>query len=90
MDGARGARLPLAAAFRLRGLEARWELYHVMGRWVKYPQKSSEGASRWGEQALLDCPITKNRPEAALERAGRFIHHVQRQYHALFWNGYTK
>jgi hypothetical protein len=37
MDDARGARLPLAKGFRLRVSQARWNLFHVMGRWVKVP-----------------------------------------------------
>jgi hypothetical protein len=55
-------------------------LYHVTGRWVKVPQKSSDGASLWEEKATLDCLITKNRPEVGLQRAGRFIHHLQSEY----------
>ena len=69
LDGARGALLPFTAAFRLRDLEARWELDHVVGRWVKVLAECLEGASRWEELAPLDCPITTNRPEVALERA---------------------
>jgi hypothetical protein len=42
----------------------------------RYPQKSSERASRWEEKASLDCLITKNAPEVDRERAGRFIHHI--------------
>jgi len=43
MDGAQGAFLPLAAAFRLSGLEARRELYHVVEQWVKIPAEELGG-----------------------------------------------
>jgi hypothetical protein len=49
----------------------------------RYPQKSSEGASLWEEQAWLDCLITKYPPEVALARAGRFIHHILSEHRAV-------
>ena len=39
-----------------------------------------DGASRWEEKDCLDCRITKNRPQMGLQRAGRFIHHLQSEY----------
>jgi hypothetical protein len=41
MDGRRGALVPLAAGFRLRGSQARGGCrYHVAGRWVKVPTEA--------------------------------------------------
>jgi hypothetical protein len=52
MDGMRGALLPLAAAFRLRGPEARWELYHIVGNWVKVPAEELGGSLTLGREGL--------------------------------------
>jgi hypothetical protein len=43
-------------------------------------QKNSDGASLREEKTCPDCLMTKNRPEVGLERAGRFIHHLQWQH----------
>jgi len=70
MDGARGARLPLAKGFGLRGTEADGGLSHVVERCVKVSARELGGASLWAKKARLDCLITKNPPEVSLAMAG--------------------
>ena len=78
MDGTRGALVPLAAGFRLRGSQARWGCStHVAGRWVKVPAEKLVWSLTRGREGLSGLPITKNRPEVGLQRADRFIHHVE-------------
>ena len=43
-------------------------------------QKNSDGAPPREEKACPHCLMTKNRPEMGLERADRFIHHLQWQH----------
>ena len=50
---------------------------------------SSDGASREGKKACLDCFITENRPEMGLQRAGQFIHYLQSE-HPLRWGKLVK
>ncbi len=61
-----------------------WMQGHVVERWVKGPTAELGGASRWEEQAGLDCLITKNPPEVGLARTGRFIHHILSEYPPLW------
>jgi hypothetical protein len=69
MDGARGALLPLAKGFRLRGIEARWGC-RIMSRGgcCKCQQQDSDGASLWEEKACPDCPMINIQPEVGLKR----------------------
>ena len=76
MDGARGALLPLAADFRLRGTKPDGELCHVAERWVKVPAEELGWSLTPGREGLSGLPMTQNRPEVGLKRAGRFIHHL--------------
>jgi hypothetical protein len=56
MDGARGALVPLAACFRLRGIEARWELYDIVGKWMKVPAEELGGSLTLGREGLPGQP----------------------------------
>jgi len=85
MDRARGALVSLAAGFHLRGLAARWELYHVAGRWVKVTAEELGGSLALGREGLSGLPHQqKNRPEVGLEMAGAIIHHIQWQHPGMF------
>jgi len=83
MDGARGALVSLGADLRLRGAKARegWSV-RSRGVWRRYSQKHADAALLREEMPSLDCFITTNRPEMGLERAGRFIHHLQWEHPA--------
>ncbi len=84
MDSARGALSPLADRFPLRAREIKCSCGVMSrGRWRSCQQKNSNGASLWEEKACLDCLITKNQPDVGLQRAGRFIHHIQSEYRLL-------
>ena len=81
MDGARGALLPIAAAFRLRASEARCggSVMSWGGR-RRDKQKQSDGASLQDEVARPDCPMTKKPARSVFAEVDRIIHHQERQY----------
>jgi hypothetical protein len=64
MDGARGALLPRAFAFRLRGIQARWGC-RIMSREAAAcaSSRTGMGASLWEEKACPDGPMTHIQPE---------------------------
>ena len=81
MDGARGALLPIAAAFRLRATQARYDGSAMSWRSrCKCQQKQSDGASLQDEVACPDCPMTNKPARNAFAGANRIVHHIQRQY----------
>jgi hypothetical protein len=51
--------VPLAKSFRLRGLEASWELYYVMGKWVKVPAEELASSPTLGREDLPGLPHHK-------------------------------
>src|SRR5215471_8576843 len=59
MDGARGALVPLAAAFHLRGIEARWSPVSCRGRWVKIPAEELGRSLTLGREGLSGLPHHK-------------------------------
>jgi hypothetical protein len=63
MDGARSAFLPLAAHFRLRGIEIRWDAVSCHGEMSERTSRRSDGGSLWQEKICLNCLRIKNRPK---------------------------
>lgn len=56
MDVARGAFVPLATDFRLKGHAARRELYHGVGQWVQVPTEELAGSPTLGRADLPGLP----------------------------------
>jgi hypothetical protein len=83
VDGARGALLPITTAFHLRDLEARWELYHVVGRWVKVLAEALGGSLTLGRAGLAGLPHHHKPARSGSGKGCRFIHHVQWQHRRL-------
>ena len=82
MDGARSALVPLTKGFGLSAHEARcvWRVLS-RGRQRRRQQNHSVGASPRESVASLDSSKkTKFQPKVGLERADRFIHHVEWLY----------
>jgi hypothetical protein len=81
MDGTRGALLPLAVRFRLRGSQARCECRSIpwAGRGI-CEQKSSDGAVFQDEVTYLDRTLMKKPVPNGFAEAARIIHHVPWQH----------
>ena len=69
MDGARGARLPIAKGFRLRGIAARWRC-RILSREAAAcaSSRTRVKASLWEELAFPDCPLPIIHPNMGMER----------------------
>jgi hypothetical protein len=80
MDSKGSALLPLAAGFRLRGSQARWGALSCRAVIGEGTSRRAQMEPTLGSEGLS---ITKNRPKVGLERAGRFLHHLQWQHRSL-------
>ena len=54
---------------------------------VRPQQMNSERASLREEVASPDCSVANIQPDVGLERAGRILHHVPWEHHALCYPG---
>jgi hypothetical protein len=84
MDGARGARLPITASFRLRASQAKCGCSLILwGSRGTCEQKSSDGAFLQEKVAHLDRPMMKKAIPKGFAEADRIIHHLLQLYPQL-------
>ena len=77
MDDSQGALSPIAARFHLRATQARWDLYHVVGKWVKVPAEKLGGSLTLGREGLPGLSHHKKPARREFAEAQRIIHHLR-------------
>jgi hypothetical protein len=73
--------MPLAKGVRLRGIEARWGLYHVAGRLLHVPAAALDWSLASGRGDLSGLSNDKHPARNVFTEAYQIIHHVSWQHH---------